>query len=284
MVRMVYGQGMVKGSTIVYTCTHTPLISWSFSFLPPSVQFSLMTDRSLGEHEGLFSRDPPPVFFCRRPLWAVDMGRDVHSLMSSKHNCWPQHCPPSNSRSNTQPLDHDSGVFTNKLFHRVFLTSCTWAHFPDGFPYYARTAQAAHSDFVGSRVYACNLPPALFTELPGSFTCHCGNMVWTDSEQESAHKVKRKIFSCHRCLDSNLQAFIRESGSLKSGMSLAPWSLAWVWHHQVALKDGFGEAAMACYLPEPCKFCFLTVAKIGSCGPTRKLILLCTQSLVLCSQ
>ena len=68
MVRMVYGQGMVKGSTIVYTCTHTPLISWSFSFLPPSVQFSLMTDRSLGEHEGLFSRDPPPVFFCRRPL------------------------------------------------------------------------------------------------------------------------------------------------------------------------------------------------------------------------
>ena len=27
----------------------------------------------------------------------------------------------------------------------------------------------------GVSVLRCNLPPALFAELPGSFTCHCGN-------------------------------------------------------------------------------------------------------------
>ena len=35
------------------------------------------------------------------------------------------------------------------------LVSCVWARLPDMFPYYAQTAQSAHSDFVGSRVYAC---------------------------------------------------------------------------------------------------------------------------------
>ena len=43
-----------------------------------------------------------------------------------------------------------------------------------------------------------------------------------------------------------------------------------------------------CDMPEPWKFpsldCFLTVARRGSCGPRRKFVLLCTQSLVLCSQ
>ena len=40
---------------------------------------------------------------------------------------------------------------------------------------------------------------------------------------------------------------------------------------------------MACDMPEPCKFCLLTVARRCSCGPTRELILLRIQSLVLWS-
>ena len=41
---------------------------------------------------------------------------------------------------------------------------------------------------------------------------------------------------------------------------------------------------MACDMPEPCKFRLLTIARSGSCGPTRKLILLRTQSLVFYSK
>ena len=43
---------------------------------------------------------------------------------------------------------------------------------------------------------------------------------------------------------------------------------------QGALKNGFKEAVVACDMPESCKFRLLTVATRGSCGPTRKLILL----------
>ena len=54
-----------------------------------------------------------------------------------------------------------------------------------------------------------------------------------------------------------------------------------------ALKDGFGEAVVAREMPEPCEFPPLrlsTVAIRGSWGPTRKLILLYTQLLLLCSK
>ena len=51
---------------------------------------------------------------------------------------------------------------------------------------------------------------------------------------------------------------------------------------QGALKDGFGKGVTACDMPEPCKF--LSVARRGSCGPTRKLILLRIPLLVLCSK
>ena len=73
---------------------------------------------------------------------------------------------------------------------------------------------------------------------------------------------------------------------------------------QGAPKDGFGEAVVVCDMPEPFKFptvdsCRLswrvtcpnhasfrlvTVSRRGSCGPTRKLILFRTKSLVLCSK
>ena len=59
------------------------------------------------------------------------------------------------------------------------LASCVCTRFPDRFPHYACTATwSAHSDFAGSRAYACfrcNLLPALWAEWPGSFTCHCRN-------------------------------------------------------------------------------------------------------------
>ena len=54
---------------------------------------------------------------------------------------------------------------------------------------------------------------------------------------------------------------------------------------QGSLEDGFGEAVVACDMPEPCKFLSLDrCQKRFSCEPTRKLILLCTQLLVLCSK
>ena len=62
---------------------------------------------------------------------------------------------------------------------RMFPVKLHVSSFPDRFPCYARTAaQSAHSNFIGSRVYAffgCNLPPALLVKWPGSFTCHCSN-------------------------------------------------------------------------------------------------------------
>ena len=41
---------------------------------------------SLGRHEGQFSRDPFPVFFCRRPMWAVLAWAEMSTLCC---------CPPS---------------------------------------------------------------------------------------------------------------------------------------------------------------------------------------------
>ena len=53
---------------------------------------------------------------------------------------------------------------------------------------------------------------------------------------------------------------------------------------KTVLKDGFGEAVTVCYMPKPCKLFPMTVARKGSCRPTRKLTLLYTKPLVLCSK
>ena len=53
---------------------------------------------------------------------------------------------------------------------------------------------------------------------------------------------------------------------------------------QGALKDGFGEAVVACDMPEPCEFLSLDRCQKNSCGPTRKVVLLRTQSSALCSK
>ena len=49
-----------------------------------------------------------------------------------------------------------------------------------------------------------------------------------------------------------------------------------------ALKDNFGQAVVACDMPDSCKFPSLnsTVSRRGSCGPTREFILLRTKSFV----
>ena len=86
-----------------------------------------------------------------------------------------------------------------------------------------------------------------------------------------------------------LEALVNSSGMGRDVHSLCcPSSISFANHCvatlQGAMKDGSGKAAMACDIPEPCKLYLSTVAKRGFCVPTRKLILLCTQSLVLCSQ
>ena len=53
-----------------------------------------------------------------------------------------------------------------------------------------------------------------------------------------------------------------------------------VWCRSGAFKDGFGEAVFACDMPESRSFRLLTVARRGSCGPKRRVILLGIQSLV----
>ena len=49
--------------------------------------------------------------------------------------------------------------------------------FPDRFPHCDRgIISPLHLCWVkGVCVFRCNLPPAFFTEWPGSFSCHCGN-------------------------------------------------------------------------------------------------------------
>ena len=45
-------------------------------------------------------------------------------------------------------------------------------------------------------VFSCNLPPALFAEWPGSFTCHCGKMgvEWTlNKSQHTKLTLEKKI-------------------------------------------------------------------------------------------
>ena len=71
--------------------------------------------------------------------------------------------------------------------------------FPDRFPYYAWTgAKSAHSDFVGSKVYAClSVTCHLhFGKMTGSFTSHCGNTGVEQTPNKSQHTkltLKKKI-------------------------------------------------------------------------------------------
>ena len=61
------------------------------------------------------------------------------------------------------------------------LTSWMWAYFPDRFPHFVRTALSSHSNFVGSRVYACL-----------AVTC---NMHFWQNDQGLSHASAVKCYS-----------------------------------------------------------------------------------------
>ena len=87
------------------------------------------------------------------------------------------------------------------------------------------------------------------------------------------------------------QSFLYEALVSRSGMSKDVHSLTLSIQHflcrprrrppsQDALKEGFGEAVVACGTRKRCKFPSLDSCRRGSCGIPRKLILLRNQSLV----
>ena len=77
----------------------------------------------------------------------------------------------------------------------------------------------------GVCMFRCNQPPALLAECPGSFMCNCSNM----GAEQTPNKVSTQIwlwkrkFSCHSCLDSNLQPFDHESSTLTNKLSQLPY-------------------------------------------------------------
>ena len=83
------------------------------------------------------------------------------------------------------------------------------------------------------------------------------------------------------------EAIVSISGMGRDGHSLIlsiQYFLWWPWHRP-PFKDGFGEAVMAYDMPRTMQVSVSwRVAWRGACGLTRKLILLSTQSLVLCSK
>ena len=68
----------------------------------------------------------------------------------------------------------------------------------------------------GVCVFRCNLPPELFAERPGAFTCHCGNTGVERTLNKSQHTklTLENKFSRGSCRDSNSQPFDHQSGAL----------------------------------------------------------------------
>ena len=100
----------------------------------------------------------PPFFFLK---WRSSRTHKIHSLSRDQ--------PEVAQQAKMTVAEHS-------------LMSCMWARFPQRFPNYAWTvASSAHSRIRWVKdvcVFRCNLPPALFGEWPGSFTCHCSNRRW----------------------------------------------------------------------------------------------------------
>ena len=79
------------------------------------------------------------------------------------------------------------------------LTSCVWARFLAGshtMPGQRHSQPNPTSLVEGWCVFRCNLPPALLEELPGSFTCHCGNTGVERTQNKNQHtklSLEKKI-------------------------------------------------------------------------------------------
>ena len=114
-------------------------------------------------------------------------------------------------------------------------TSCMWTCFGIGSYTMPRLWQSAHSNFIGSRVYACL-----------NVTCHLHfwqndwglshapaitqgwNRHWIRVSTQSW--LWRRKFSFCSCRHSNLQPFDHESGTLTNKLSILSWSLSVVIH------------------------------------------------------
>ena len=71
------------------------------------------------------------------------------------------------------------------------LTTCVWARFLIGSHTMPGQGHGQHTlnslGVIDVCVFRCNLPPALLTEWPGSFTCHCGNTGMERTPNKSQH-------------------------------------------------------------------------------------------------
>ena len=76
-------------------------------------------------------------------------------------------------------------------------TSCLWARFLIGshtMPAQRHSQPTPTSLGHGVCMFRCNLPPALWVEWPGSFTCHCGNtrVEWTPIKSQHTKLTPEK--------------------------------------------------------------------------------------------
>ena len=102
--------------------------------------------------------------------------------------------------------------------HRVFHDELRVSSFLDRFPHYAWTAaQSTHSNFNGSRVYAC-LGVTCYLHFwlnnQGLLRATAVTRWWNRHHRTGVSKESwlwRRTFSCCSCWDSNLQPFDHES-------------------------------------------------------------------------
>ena len=112
--------------------------------------------------------------------------------------------------------------------HRVFPDELRVSSFPDRFLNSAWTvAKSAHSDFDGSRVYACVGVTYHLHFWQNDQGLLCATVV---TQGCNGHQIKvstqswlwRRNFFCRSCWDSNSQPFDHESGALTNKLSQLP--------------------------------------------------------------
>ena len=115
-------------------------------------------------------------------------------------------------------------------YGRVFPDEKCVSSFPDRFPYYAWTAAlSAHSDFVGSKVYACLGVVChlhFWQNDRGLLHATAVTQVWNGHwiRVSTQSWLWRRKCSCHSCWDLYLQPFNHESCALTSKLSRLPSS------------------------------------------------------------
>ena len=110
----------------------------------------------------------------------------------------------------------------------------------------------------------CNLPPALWAEWLGSFTCHCGNTGVEQTPNKSQHTkltLEKKIFPL-LLPGFKLKLFDHKSGTLTSKLSQLPTVLSYTemkgWSRKTVFEKRFPMlpkqlAALHPARPSPCQ-------------------------------